>query len=120
MRIQVRPFLAVAFGLVLALTGHSMAVARGASAATGQMILCIGTQSITVYVDAEGQPTAAPHICPDCVVGAVADITTSFVQSQAPAVFLRYVRVFAVDPKRVDTRYSKYASRAPPDLVIQT
>ena len=45
-----------------------MATARGASAATGQMVICTGTGPVVVYIDDEGQPTAAPHICPDCVL----------------------------------------------------
>ena len=51
--------------LVLAFTSQSMAVARGAAAAAGQMVLCTGTGPIAVYVDANGKPTSAPHICPD-------------------------------------------------------
>jgi hypothetical protein len=53
--------------LVLAMTSQSMAVARGAAAATGQMVICNGSGTMTVYTDAEGAPTMAPHICPDCV-----------------------------------------------------
>ncbi|MGC1495394.1 MAG: hypothetical protein WA790_06265 [Sulfitobacter sp.] len=51
--------------MMLALTSQSMAVARGASAATGQMVLCTGAGPVAVYTDATGQPTSAPHICPD-------------------------------------------------------
>lgn len=45
-----------------------MAVARGAAAATGQMSICIGAETKTVYVNAQGNPTAPPHLCPDCVL----------------------------------------------------
>ena len=54
--------------LTLALTGQSMANARGASAASGQMVICTGTGPQIIYVDAEGQPTSAPHICPDAAL----------------------------------------------------
>ncbi|MEM6305331.1 MAG: hypothetical protein AAF744_11450 [Pseudomonadota bacterium] len=57
--------------LVLALTSQSMAVARGASAATGKIVLCTSTGPMAVYIDAEGEPTAAPHICPDAALHAV-------------------------------------------------
>lgn len=62
--------------LMLVITGQSMAAQRGAAAATGQMVICIGLQTVTVYVDDEGNPTAAPHICPDCVL--------HFLQGPAP------------------------------------
>lgn len=63
-----RLFISVLLALILALTSQAMAVTRVSTDATGQMVLCIGTQSVTVYVDAEGQPTAAPHFCPDCAL----------------------------------------------------
>jgi hypothetical protein len=53
---------------LMAATGQTMAAARGAAAATGQMVICTGQGPVTVYTDAEGQPTGAPHLCPDCVL----------------------------------------------------
>ena len=53
---------------LLAATGQTMATARGTSAATGQMVICTGQGPVTVYIDAEGQPTAASHLCPDCIL----------------------------------------------------
>jgi hypothetical protein len=63
-----RSIICVSLALMLALTSQAMAVARGASAATGQMEICSGTSAVTVYVDADGAPTTAPHICPECIV----------------------------------------------------
>lgn len=60
--------------LVLALTSQSMAVARGAAPATGQMVLCTGAGTVMVYTDAEGQPTSAPHICPDAALNVLLDL----------------------------------------------
>lgn len=62
------PFWAILLGLLLAVTGHSMAVARGSTAATGQMTLCTNEGPVLVYTDVDGQPTAAPHFCPDCAL----------------------------------------------------
>jgi len=62
---MLRSLISLLLALMLALTSQSMALARGASAATGQMVLCMGTGPVVVYTDAEGQPTSAPHICPD-------------------------------------------------------
>ncbi|SLN59071.1 hypothetical protein PEL8287_03184 [Roseovarius litorisediminis] len=60
-----RPYLGFALCLMLAITSHSAAVARGAPGPAGQMVLCTGTGPVTVLVDAQGQPTGAVHICPD-------------------------------------------------------
>lgn len=57
--------------LTLVLTSHAMATARGAAVATGQMVICTGEGTITVFTDADGAPVAAPHICPDCLASVV-------------------------------------------------
>ncbi|UWQ92788.1 hypothetical protein QEZ52_08660 [Aliisedimentitalea scapharcae] len=59
--------LALTLTLSLVATGHSAASMRTMSDATGQMVICTGTGPEIVYVDAEGQPTSPPHICPECV-----------------------------------------------------
>ena len=56
----------LALGLVV--SGHAAASAKGASPATGHMVLCIGTGLVVVFTDEDGQPTAAPHLCPDCML----------------------------------------------------
>jgi hypothetical protein len=53
---------------LMAATGQTMTTARGASAATGQMVICTGQGPVPVYTDASGQPTGAPLLCPDCVL----------------------------------------------------
>jgi hypothetical protein len=65
---------ALLLALVLALTSQSMAVARGASAASGQIVLCTGAGPVAVYIDAEGQPTSAPHICPDAALNVLFEV----------------------------------------------
>jgi hypothetical protein len=72
---MVRLISSLALALMLALTSQSMAVARGASAATGQMVLCTGAGPVAVYVDAQGQPTSAPHICPDSALNVLFEVT---------------------------------------------
>lgn len=67
--------------LMLALTSQSMAVARGASAAVGQMVLCTGSGPLAIYVDAQGQPTEAPHICPDSALNVLFDLAELSCQS---------------------------------------
>lgn len=60
--------LALMLCLLLVLTGHSAGMVRGASAATDKMVICVGASTTVVYTDADGQPTAAPHVCPECLV----------------------------------------------------
>ena len=63
-----RAYLGLALALVLTLTGQTMALARTAPDPAGHMVLCTGTGPVTVLIDAEGQPTGAVHICPDCAL----------------------------------------------------
>lgn len=63
-----RSVLSIVLALILVVTSQAMAVARGASDTTGQMVICVGAGTTTVYTDASGAPTAAPHICPDCLL----------------------------------------------------
>jgi len=72
----------VMLALVLALTSQSMAVARGASAATGKVVLCTGAGLVAVYTDAQGKPTSAPHICPDAALNVLTDVPD--VMARAP------------------------------------
>ncbi|WP_147114859.1 hypothetical protein [Tateyamaria sp. syn59] len=63
-----RALSAILLSLVLVVTSHSAATARGASAAVDQIVICSGAQVVTIFVDADGQPTAATHLCPDCAL----------------------------------------------------
>lgn len=70
-------FLALGLCVVLALTSQSQLLARGAAQPVGHVVLCTGTGPVTVAVDAEGQPVATPHICPDCLAGFAAVLVCS-------------------------------------------
>ena len=65
---MVRALLSLSLSLVLLVTSQSAAVARGAPHAVDQILICSGTSVITVFVDADGQPTEATHLCPDCAL----------------------------------------------------
>ena len=109
---------ALAFSLValLVLTSQVMAVVRGAAMPVGQMVLCIGSETVTVHVDAQGAPTQAPHYCPDCALNlADAPLPPGW---RAP---LRVSRA-GVSPRFAalalpETRALRPPSRAPPILV---
>ena len=60
-----RTYLGIVLALLLAVTGQSMAVARGMPGAEGSIVLCTGTGPVMVTVDDNGQPVGPPHICPD-------------------------------------------------------
>lgn len=69
-----RIILSMILSCLVILTGQGVAVSRGVDRAAGQMVLCTGHGPVVVYVDDEGQPTSAPHFCPDyalALLGAV-------------------------------------------------
>lgn len=66
-----RLFLPVVLILSLIAAGQAIAASKGANPATGMMTLCTGKGIVTVLTDADGQPTSAPHLCPDCALSAL-------------------------------------------------
>ena len=113
MRFTFHSLCAVTLALVLALTSQSMAVVRGASAATGQIDLCIGDTVITVYTDAEGKPTKPPHACPDCLVSlALSGAAPDFGVNPLKACIQK--RATAPDIVAAMRRVRSFAARAPP------
>lgn len=69
MRPVLRPILAILFAALLALTGQSMAIARGSAPVVGEITLCTGSGPVMMPVDAKGNPTGPAHYCPE---GAIA------------------------------------------------
>lgn len=68
-----KPILAFVFAAVIIATSGAMASARGmARDASGEMVLCVGTGSVTVLMDADGQPLGVAHFCPDCALASLA------------------------------------------------
>ena len=111
-----RSLIAVVLACVLALTSQSMAVARGASAATGQMMLCTGTGPVAVYLDAKGRPTSAPHICPDSALNIAFEQPVALIS--APARLIAF-RTFIARPDVLKIMTPKLGpdTRAPPAFV---
>ncbi|EEW56646.1 conserved hypothetical protein [Ruegeria sp. TrichCH4B] len=99
-----RRYTALLLAAALLLTGHSAAASRFARDATGQVILCTGTGPVTVYVDENGEPTGAPHICPDCITH-ILDL------AQSPMVFLA--------PAAVTRQAHRLPSRAQSDVATE-
>lgn len=92
-----------------------MAVVRGASAAAGQIVICSGTTTEIVFVDAEGMPTEAPHFCPDCVVSFSDDRPVALGIRQADVLFLQWPGL-AATPSRAEAFKNHHLPRAPPEL----
>jgi len=66
-----RTYLALMLSLMLAFTGHSMAVARGMPGPEGHMVICTGEGLVMVYVDEDGIPVSPPHLCPEGAVSLI-------------------------------------------------
>ena len=64
-----RPIIATGLCLFFALTSVTLAVARGAPGPVGVMVICTDAGVQELAVDADGQPAAPPHVCPDCLLG---------------------------------------------------
>jgi len=69
-----RAVLSILLSLVLVVTSHSAAMARGGSDAVDRMVICTGHTAVVVYIGADGQPTTAPHLCPDCALHLLAAV----------------------------------------------
>jgi hypothetical protein len=77
MMLRSRSFAALALAFLLVVTSQSMAVARGMPGAAGSVVLCTGTGPVTILTDAEGQPIAPAHICPDCALSLIVTLEQS-------------------------------------------
>lgn len=53
---------------LMVLTSASLAVARAAPDAAGQMVLCTGSGPVVIQFDENGDPIGTPHYCPDCAM----------------------------------------------------
>ncbi len=111
-----RSLIAVVLALVLTLTSQSMAVARGASAATGQMVLCTGTGPVAVYLDAKGQPTSAPHICPDAALNIAVEKPVALIDAPARLIVFRTF-IAQPDVQKIIAPRLRPDTRAPPAFV---
>jgi hypothetical protein len=105
---MVRISTSLLLALVLVLTSQSMAVARGGSAATGQMVICTGSGPMAVLVDADGQPVEAAHLCPDATLQVLTDV-----DAPLPA-FLRAGRVLVPEAMRACAPCTRALRQTPP------
>jgi hypothetical protein len=67
MRMNLRAIFFSFLAGLLVLTMQAATTAREADAAVAQIVICTDAGIVTVSVDADGQPVAAPHVCLDCL-----------------------------------------------------
>lgn len=67
-----KALLSLILSALLVMTSHTGALARSGERAVDQMVICIGLETAVIYVDADGNPTRAPHHCPDCALHVLA------------------------------------------------
>lgn len=110
-----RALLSILLSLVLVLTSHSAAVARGSNVAVDHFVICAGSVVTVVYVDADGQPTEATHLCPDYALHVLEAVSPP---SVLPDLLSRPRE--AVAPGHGTTAWTQhlhcYQSRGPPSL----
>ena len=113
---MIRAVLSLLLSLMLVVTSHSIGHARGADRAVDQMVICIGADALIVYIDADGQPTTAPHVCADCMLhGLDGDLVATGSLAACP-VFSHHIAV--ASPLAVPVRpFARAMARAPPFFV---
>ncbi|MGI1660802.1 hypothetical protein ACRDNQ_01065 [Palleronia sp. KMU-117] len=104
-------------GLVLGMvvTALSVGHARGQARVAGEVVLCIGTQVVTVTVDADGQPVTSVQTCPDGILKLAAPLAP-------PVVVARPADIVCAGVDRPETTLAAsvavidWKARAPPRL----
>ncbi len=71
MTAMLRPLTAFLMAFALLLMGQGAAVARGLPGPDGSIVICTGSGPVVIFVDAQGEPAAPPHICPDCALSLI-------------------------------------------------
>ena len=113
---MLRTVLSLMLSLLLVVTSHSAGYARGAERAVDQMVICVGVQSVVVYVDTEGQPTSAPHFCPDCALHALA-VPAQFSMVPSAITLSPAALAWDVELAHEQARRTTRQARAPPILI---
>jgi hypothetical protein len=90
-------------------TGH----ARGQAPVAGQIVLCVGTQVVTVSVDENGQPTTATQACPDGILKLSVPLVAPVVVSR-PLVVARADLPLSVPLSAPSVPPMEVRARAPP------
>jgi hypothetical protein len=115
--LRFRPLFGLFLSLALAATGLTLAAARGAAPAAGQVVLCSGGGLLVVSVDAEGNPTGKPHVCPDIALSLIATTALAAPDIRRPDTRRRWRPVPRPARRRAGRRSQAHRARGPPDAV---
>lgn len=109
-------FTSVLLVALVLMTAQSAAVARTMPDATGQMTLCTGTGPTMVYMDAQGNPTGPPHICPEYALSLILALDTPVANVTATG---RWISLVVPEPVHTLAMHKRTTARArgPPRLV---
>lgn len=107
-------FLILSFMLVA--TSYSTGQARGADPAVDRIVICAGSQATVVYIDASGQPTDAPHICPECALHTLDVLPVAGFGFGPSPVFVHHA-VRQVEQAVHRLVHGRAMARAPPALI---
>lgn len=66
--LRLRHLSLLALVLALASAGVGVAQARHQAQAVGMLVLCTAGGTVSIAVDADGQPAGPPLPCPDCIL----------------------------------------------------
>lgn len=101
---------------MLALSSLQMAAARGQADPFSSMVICNGNGTMTVFLDAEGEPVQMVHLCPDCALHAFSLVfpDTEWLHVPATRVAARWITV----GQHADWHMGQPATARGPPLVI--
>lgn len=114
-RLRLIPLLTLVLALVAGSVG--MATARHQPGAAGMVELCTTYGTATILLDAEGNPVAPSHPCPQCTpaLAALTDLAAPAAQPPSRLVPLRWAA--PVTPGHTPPALPPFHSRAPPVAV---
>lgn len=108
--------LSYALAAIIALTAQSGAVARMMPDATGQIVICTGSGPMMVYTDENGEPTSAPHVCPDCTMSLIVALTDQEKSLAATGDWSRETASSLV-AGRIVVKFGTPSARGPPLMI---
>ncbi|WP_152448582.1 hypothetical protein [Roseivivax sp. THAF40] len=108
-----RAHIAALLAAILALVSVELAIARGAPAIAGQVVLCGGLEREVITLDVNGDPVRHSQLCPDA---ATAFFAAPVAATGVVAVALRYskLHVDTAMTSRAQAELPRAQARAPP------
>lgn len=116
-----RPFLGLFLSLVLAATSLTATQMRGHAAGGRLVEICSdsidGSSVTTVMLDAQGNPVAPPHPCPDCTLAAGLAVLPEPSATLPPHTGAARIAPFVATTHRATLATPPAQARAPPVMI---